>query len=110
MITSTNIIEKIEKYLCILNITKRNFDSAFSLGKTTLEEVSKVIRDLNTKSVQTSDTLTKIIKLNSTISQISFTNILTTVLTKMNFRMIRSTLLFQHIRKIKNAKKKTVDR
>ena len=94
MITSTNIIEKIEKYLFILNITKRNFDSAFSLGKTTLEEVSKVIRDLNTKSVQTSDTLTKIIKLNSTISQISFTNILTTVLTKMNFRMIRSTLLF----------------
>ena len=110
MITSTNIIEKIEKYLCILNITKRNFDPAFSLGKTTLEELSKVIRDLNTKSVQTSDTLTKIIKLNSTISQISFTNILTTVLTKMNFRMIRSTLLFQHIRKIKNAKKKTVDR
>ena len=47
---------------------KRKLDSVFSFKKTTQAEVLKVIRDLNTKkSCQTSDTLTKIIKLNSDI-------------------------------------------
>ena len=50
------------------NIKKRKLDSLFSFRKTTQEEVSKVIRDLNTKkSCQTSATPTKIIKLNSDI-------------------------------------------
>ena len=57
-----------EKYLSILNIKKRNLDSVFSFRKTTREEVSKVIWELDTKtSCQTSDTPTKIIKLNSDI-------------------------------------------
>ena len=47
---------------------KRKLDSVFSFKKTTQAEVLKVIRDLNTKkSCQTSDTPTKIIKLNSDI-------------------------------------------
>ena len=61
----SNIIETFEKYPSILNIKKRKLNSLFSFRKTTQEEVSKVIRNLNTKkSCYTSDTPTKIIKLN----------------------------------------------
>ena len=61
-------METFEKHSSILNIKKRNLDSVFSFRKTTQEKVSKFIRDLNTKkSCQTSDTPTKIIKLNSDI-------------------------------------------
>ena len=64
----STIIETFEKHPSILNIKKRNLDSVFSFRKTTQEKVSKFIRDLNTKkSCQTSDTPTKIIKLNSDI-------------------------------------------
>ena len=64
----STIIETFEKHPSILNIKKRNLDSVFSFRKTTQEEVSKVIRDLNTKKgCQTSDPPTKIIKLNSDI-------------------------------------------
>ena len=67
----STIIETFEKHLSILNIKKRKLDSVFSFRKTTQEEVSKVIRDLNTKkSSETSVTPTKIIKLNSDISKI----------------------------------------
>ena len=49
-------------------LKKRKLGSVFSFGKTTQEEVMKVIQDLNAKkSCQTSDTPTKIIKLNSNI-------------------------------------------
>ena len=59
------IIEAFEKHPSILNIKKRKLDSVFSFRKTTQKEVLKVILDLNTKkSCQTSDTPTKIIKLN----------------------------------------------
>ena len=59
------IIEAFEKHPSILNIKKRKLDSVFSFRKTTKKEVLKVILDLNTKkSCQTSDTPTKIIKLN----------------------------------------------
>ena len=51
-----------------LNIKKRKLDSVFLFRKTTQEEVLKVIQNLNAKkSCQTSDTPTKIIKLNSDI-------------------------------------------
>ena len=43
------IIQMFEKHSSILNIKKRKLDSVFSLRKTTQEEVSKVIRNLNTK-------------------------------------------------------------
>ena len=57
-----------EKHPTILNIKKRKLDSVFLFKKTTQAEVLKVIRDLNTKkSCQTSDTPSKIIKLNSDI-------------------------------------------
>ena len=64
----STIIETFEKHPSILNIKKRNLDSVFSFRKTTQDEIWKVIRNLNTKkSCQTSDTATKIIKLNSKI-------------------------------------------
>ena len=64
----STIIETFEKHPSILNIKKRKLDSVFSFRKTTQEEVLKVIQDLNAKkSCQTSDTPTKIIKLNSDI-------------------------------------------
>ena len=64
----STIIETFEKHPSILNIKKMKLDSVFSFRKTTQEEVLKVIQDLNTKkSCQTSDTPTKIIKLNSDI-------------------------------------------
>ena len=62
------IIETFGKHSSVLKIKKRKLDSVFSFRKTSQEEVSKVIRDLNTKkSCQTSGTPTKIIKLNSDI-------------------------------------------
>ena len=61
----STMIETFEKHPSILNIKKRKLDSVFSFRKTTQKEVLKVILDLNTKkSCQTSDTPTKIIKLN----------------------------------------------
>ena len=83
------IIETFEKHLSILNIKKRKLDSVFSFRKTTQEEVLKVIQDLNAKlSCQTSDTPTKIIKLNSDI----FSNLIhkhfTVASIKANFLMI----------------------
>ena len=64
----STIIETFEKCPSILKIKKRKLDSVFSFRKTTQEDVSKVIRDLNTKkSCQASDIPTKIIKLNSDI-------------------------------------------
>ena len=49
-------------------LKKRKLDSVFSFRKTTHKEVLKVIQDLNpNKSCQTSDTPTKIIKLNSDV-------------------------------------------
>ena len=64
----STIIETFEKHPSILNIKKGNLDSVFSFRKTTQEEVSKVILDLNTKkSCQKSGTPTKIIKLTSDI-------------------------------------------
>ena len=44
----STIIEALEKDPSILNIIKRNLDPVFPVSKTTQEEVSKVIRDLNT--------------------------------------------------------------
>ena len=64
----STIIKNLEKHPSILNIRKRILDSVFSFRKTTKEEVSKVIWDLNTKkSFHTCATPTKIIKLNSDI-------------------------------------------
>ena len=64
----STIIETIEKHPSILNIKKRKLDSVFSFRKVTQEEVSKIIRNLNTKKgSQTSETPTKVIKLNSDI-------------------------------------------
>ena len=61
-------MKRLKKHPSILNIKKRKLDSIFSFRKTTQEEASNVIQDLNTKkSCQTSDTPTKIIKLNSDI-------------------------------------------
>ena len=57
-----------EKHPSILNIKKRKLDSVFSFKKITQEEVLKVIQDFKAKkSCLTSDTPTKIIKLNSDI-------------------------------------------
>ena len=54
------------KHPSVVNINNKNFESTFSFKKTTLEEVVKVIRNLNIrKSCQTADIPTKIIKLNS---------------------------------------------
>ena len=54
-----------EKHPGILNIKLSNLGSVFSFRKTTQEEVSKLILDLNTKkSCQMSHTSTKTIKLN----------------------------------------------
>ena len=64
----STIIETFEKHPTILSIKKRKLNLVFSFRKTTQEEVSKVIWNLNSKkSCQTSDTPTKIIKLNSDI-------------------------------------------
>ena len=62
------ITETFEKHPSILNIKKSKLDSDFSFRKITQKELSKVIRDLTTKSsCETSDTPTKIIKSNSDI-------------------------------------------
>ena len=64
----STIIETFEKHPSILNIKKRKLVSVFSFRKTTQKKVLKVIQDLNAKkSCQTSDTPTKIIKLNCDI-------------------------------------------
>ena len=64
----STIIEMFEKYPSILNIKKRRLVSVFSFRKTFQKEVLNVIQDLNAKkSCQTSDTPTKIIKLNCDI-------------------------------------------
>ena len=64
----STIIETFEKHPSILNVKKRKLVSVFSFRKTTQKEVLKVIQDLNAKkSCQTSDTPTKIIKLNCDI-------------------------------------------
>ena len=75
-----------EKHPSILDIKTNKLNSVFSFRKTTEEEVLKVIRNLNIKkSCQTSDTPTKIIKLDSNISQVLLANILTIALIKLNF-------------------------
>ena len=85
----STIIETFEKHPSILNIKKRKLDSVFSFRKTTQEEVLKVIKDLNTKKgSQTSDTPTKIIRLNSDIFSYLIYNILTAALIKANFLII----------------------
>ena len=104
------ISKTFKKTPSILNIKKRKLDSVFSFRKTTQEEVSKVIRNLNTKkSCQKSDTPTKIIKLNPDI----FSNLIykhfTYCVDKGGFlNDLKHAELFQYIRKI-NAKKKTID-
>ena len=64
----STIIETFEKHPRFLNVKKGSLDSVFSFRKTAQEKVLKVIQDLNAKkSYQTSDTPSKIIKLNSDI-------------------------------------------
>ena len=85
----STIIEAFEKHPSILNIETRKLNSVFSFRKTTQEEVWKVIRNLKTKkSCQTSDTPTRIIKLNPDIFSNLIYKHLTTVLIKVNFQMI----------------------
>ena len=47
----STITETFEKHPSILNIIKKKLNSVFSFRKTTGKEVSKDIRDLNTKNV-----------------------------------------------------------
>ena len=110
----STIIEMFEKHPSVLNIKKSKLNSIFSFRKTTQEEVSNVVRDLNTKiGSQTSETPTKIIKLNSDI----FSNL---IYKHFNYCIDKGKFLndlkhadivplYHYIRKITNAKKKTID-
>ena len=64
----STIIGTFEKHPSIFDIKKSRLDSVFWFRKTTQEKLLKVIQYLNAKKIcQTSETLTKIIKLNSDI-------------------------------------------
>ena len=47
----STIIETFEKHVNFFSITKRKLDLVFSFRKTTQEELSKVIRNLNSKKL-----------------------------------------------------------
>ena len=66
-ILSQLLLKRLKNTPVFLILSKGIHYSVFSFRKTTQEKVSKVIGDLNTKKSQTSDTPTKIIKLNSGI-------------------------------------------
>ena len=80
------ILKTFEKHSSVLNIKKGILSQFFSFRKYTQEEVTKVIRDLNTKKK-----VVRRVALPNRVpvfSQISFIKILTTSLIKVNFSMI----------------------